>query len=162
MCFQIETNWNYLNRQEWCQIWKYGAKLPGYLSIPDIPETRDGWHIGKPIYRIHRYISYTLNRKTLTSFVWTKSRGSVVITKPLALRMSLCDRKAYCRPRLGRLSTIFLCKYTKVMWLCKSKGFHNSFLRVYFSNIGYRYRGSYNRYKLDWPFHLPRSLLVSY
>ncbi len=29
------------------------------------------------------------------------------------------------------LSTIFLCKHTKVMWLCKSKGFHNSFLRVY-------------------------------
>ncbi len=28
------------------------------------------------------------------------------------------------------LSTIFPCKYTKVMWLCKSKGFHNSFLRV--------------------------------
>ncbi len=28
------------------------------------------------------------------------------------------------------LSTIFLCKYTKVMWLCKGKGFHNSFLRV--------------------------------
>ncbi len=32
---------------------------------------------------------HTLNRKTLTSFVRTKPRGSVVITKPLALRMSL-------------------------------------------------------------------------
>ncbi len=36
----------------------------------------------------------TLNRKTLTSFVMTKPRGSVVITKPLALWMSLCTRKA--------------------------------------------------------------------
>ncbi len=36
----------------------------------------------------------TLNRKTLTSFVRTKPRGSVVITKPLALRMSLSARKA--------------------------------------------------------------------
>ncbi len=35
---------------------------------------------------------YTLNRKTLTSFVRTKPRGSVVITKPLALRMSLCSQ----------------------------------------------------------------------
>ncbi len=35
----------------------------------------------------------TLNRETLTSFVRTKPRGSVVITKPLALRMSLCARK---------------------------------------------------------------------
>ena len=36
----------------------------------------------------------TLNRKTLTSFVRTKPRGSVVFTKPLALRMSLCACKA--------------------------------------------------------------------
>ncbi len=28
------------------------------------------------------------------------------------------------------LPTIILCKYTKVMWLYKSKGFHNYFLRV--------------------------------
>ncbi len=28
------------------------------------------------------------------------------------------------------LLTVFLCKYTKVLWLCKSKGFHNYFLRV--------------------------------
>ena len=28
------------------------------------------------------------------------------------------------------LSTIFLCKNMKVTWLCKRKGFHNSFLRV--------------------------------
>ncbi len=33
------------------------------------------------------------------------------------------------------LSTTFLCKYTKVMWLCKSKGFHNSFLRVYYFTL---------------------------
>ncbi len=39
-------------------------------------------------------IEHTLNRKTLTSFVRTKPRGSVVITKPLALRMSLCALKA--------------------------------------------------------------------
>ncbi len=36
----------------------------------------------------------TLNRKTLTPFVRTKPRGSVVITKPLALRIPLCYRKA--------------------------------------------------------------------
>ena len=113
----------------------------------------------------------TLNRKTLTSSVRTKPRGSVVITKPRALQMSLCACKAswlytwlyiikscsmnhFVLPR-GQwtpiipfaktngtqlavsvweftllLSTIFLCKYTKVMWLCTSKGFHNSFLRV--------------------------------
>ncbi len=30
------------------------------------------------------------------------------------------------------LLTVFICKYTKVLWLCKRKGFHNnSFLRVY-------------------------------
>ena len=39
-------------------------------------------------------ITYTLNRKTLTSFVRTKPRGSVVITKPLAVQMSLCACKA--------------------------------------------------------------------
>ncbi len=60
---------------------------------------------------------FTLNRKSLSCFVRTKPSGSVVITKPLALRMSLC--------------AVFLCKYTKVLWLCKSKGFHNSFLRVF-------------------------------
>ncbi len=44
---------------------------------------------------IHGYIvriwlgAFTLNRKTLTSFVITKPRGSVVITKPLAFRMFL-------------------------------------------------------------------------
>ncbi len=40
------------------------------------------------------WTTYTLNRKTLTSFVMTKPRGSVVITKPLALRMSLCADKS--------------------------------------------------------------------
>ncbi len=28
------------------------------------------------------------------------------------------------------LLTVFLCKYTKVVWLFKGKGFHNSFPRV--------------------------------
>ncbi len=32
------------------------------------------------------------------------------------------------------LPTTFLCKYTKVIWLYKSKGFHNSFLRVWSLN----------------------------
>ena len=26
--------------------------------------------------------------------------------------------------------TVFLCKYTKVLWLCRSKGFHNFLMRV--------------------------------
>ena len=115
---------------------------------------------------------YTLNRKSLTCFVRKKPRGSVVITKPLALRTSLCARKAswlyymdlYYQimlaeslcftkgtvypyyslwkktngPQLGMsareltmlLLTVFLCKYMKVLWLCKSKGFHNLLLRV--------------------------------
>ncbi len=38
--------------------------------------------------------TYTLNRKSLTCFVRTKPRGSVVNTKPLASQMSLCARKA--------------------------------------------------------------------
>ncbi len=37
---------------------------------------------------------YTLNRESLTCFVRTKPRGSVVITKPLASQRSLCARKA--------------------------------------------------------------------
>ncbi len=38
--------------------------------------------------------AHTLSRKSLTCFVITKPRGSIVITKPLALRMSLRARKA--------------------------------------------------------------------
>ncbi len=37
---------------------------------------------------------YTLNRKSLTCFVRTKPRGSVVITKPLTSQRLLCARKA--------------------------------------------------------------------
>ncbi len=33
------------------------------------------------------------------------------------------------------LLIVFLCKYMKVLWLCKCKGFHNSFLRVYERHI---------------------------
>ncbi len=40
-----------------------------------------------------RYL-HTLNRKSLTCFVRTKPRGSVVITKSLALRRSMCAHKA--------------------------------------------------------------------
>ncbi len=29
------------------------------------------------------------------------------------------------------LLTVFLCKYTKVLWLCKSKGFYNFLMRVW-------------------------------
>ena len=29
------------------------------------------------------------------------------------------------------LSTVFLCKYAKVLWLCKSKGFHDFLMRVH-------------------------------
>ena len=36
----------------------------------------------------------TLNRKSLICLVMTKHWGSVIITKPLALRRSLCARKA--------------------------------------------------------------------
>ena len=46
------------------------------------------------LHNILQNVTSTLNRKTLTSFVRTKPRGSVVITKPLVLRMSLCARKA--------------------------------------------------------------------
>ncbi len=72
---------------------------------------------------------HTLNRKSLTCFVRTKPRGSVVITNPLASRMSQLGMSAEELTLL--LLTVFLCKYTKVLWLCKSKGFHNSFLRVH-------------------------------
>ncbi len=41
------------------------------------------------------------------------------------------------------LLTVFLCKYTKVLWLCKSKGFHNSFLRVCINTLRNK---SLNRY----------------
>ena len=57
------------------------------------------------------YIQRNLNyMKSSSCFVNTKPRGSLVIIKPLALQMSLCLH--------------LLCKYTKVMWFCKSKGFH--------------------------------------
>ena len=36
------------------------------------------------------------------------------------------------------LSTVFLCKYRKVMWLCKSKGFHNFF----YESVGCNFRGT--------------------
>ncbi len=48
---------------------------------------------GKTVQQLSSY-SCNLNSKTLTSFVGTKARVSVVITKPLALRMSLRARKA--------------------------------------------------------------------
>ncbi len=47
-----------------------------------------------PTVKHRSHIAFTLSRKSLTCFVITKPRGSVVITKPLASRMSLRARKA--------------------------------------------------------------------
>ncbi len=76
--------------------------------------------------------SCTLNHKP---FVNTKPRGSVVMTKPLALQRTLRARKVseLYGPQVCMsaweltllLLTVFLCKYTKVMLLCKSKRFNN-------------------------------------
>ena len=76
---------------------------------------------------------HTLNRKALTCFVRTKPRGSIVITKPLALQMllSCCHTHSWPQHMSSSTSTVFFCKYTEVLWLCKSKWFHNSFMRVY-------------------------------
>ncbi len=43
---------------------------------------------------VEEILLHTLSRKSLTCFVITKPRGSVVITKPLASQMSLRARKA--------------------------------------------------------------------
>ena len=53
--------------------------IPRVMAIP-LFSCKSGYILWGP---------HTLNRKTLTCFVKTKPRGSVVITKPLALRMSL-------------------------------------------------------------------------
>ncbi len=71
----------------------------------------------------HPLVVSTLIRKSPTCFVRTKPRGSVVITKPLVLRRSSCACKTSRAFSLTK--TVFLCRYTKVMWLCKNKGFHN-------------------------------------
>ncbi len=60
------------------QMWPIGK-----LAVIAVKSWTDGQMDGR----------YTLNRNTPTCFVRTKPRGSVVITKPLALRMSLCSRE---------------------------------------------------------------------
>ncbi len=85
------------------------------------------------------FLCYTLKRKSPTHFVRTKPRGSVVITGPFFLDLSFLGPSRSSQSKLALLhgfayqsvlSTMFLCKYMKVMWLCESKGFHDFLLRV--------------------------------
>ncbi len=104
-------------------FWILGNKSP--CSMTEFPVNEWGHYVLIDWIFTH----CTLSRKSLNCFVSTNPRGCVVITKPLASRMSLCAKELTLF-----LLTVFLCKYTKVLhvlWLCKSKLFHNSFLRVW-------------------------------
>ncbi len=92
-------------------IWGVG-KLEGMVII--------FWGIS--VFHFHFKTTSTLNRKTLTSFVRTKPRGSVVITKPLALRMSLCAHKVSWLYYMDLYHLIMLYES-----LCFTKGTVNSY-----------------------------------
>ncbi len=64
--------------------------------------------------------AYTLNRKSLTCFVRTKPRGSVVIRKPLPLRRSLCARKASWLYHMTLYYSHIIVRLNHVCWITLS------------------------------------------
>ncbi len=57
----------------------------------------------------HLMICHTLNKKSLTCFVSTKPKGSIVITKSLALRRSLCASNPNTLKNTDAANTICNC-----------------------------------------------------